>query len=154
MHAFKLRMMGVNLEELLALSTICIWKSALCLFLKQIYVSESRDTCSPIFLDSVVYWHFDLDIFFLHCPQEQDCLFCPFPHLYVKRGTFLSLWGLCFIFFWIKKLLLLWVNFSLMLGILLVMLRFGESNQESKLLRLLSDRNSVSPGPWPLHLNS
>lgn len=153
MHAFKLRTMGVNLEKLLALSTVCIWKSALCLFLKQIYVSGSRDMCSPIFLDNVVYWHFDLMVF-VHCPQERDCLLCSLPHLYVRGRTFFSLWGLCFIFSCVKNLLLLWVNFSLVLGILLVMLRFRESSQESKLLRLLSDRNSVSPRPWQLHLNS
>lgn len=44
--------------------------------------------CSPIFLDNVAYWHFDLIFFFLHCPQEQDGLLCPFPHLYVRGRTF------------------------------------------------------------------
>lgn len=47
----------------------------------------------------------------------------------------------------LENLLMLWVSFSLVLGILLVVLHFAESSQESKLLRLLSDRNSVSPGP-------
>lgn len=71
-------------------------------------------------------------------------VFSALSHICMLRER---LWGLCFIFFWIKNLLLLWVNFSLTLGILLVMLHFGESNQVSKPLRLLSDRNSVSPVP-------
>lgn len=54
-------------------------------------------TCSPILLG--------LMFFLLRCPQEQGCLLCPFPHLYVWRRseTFFSLWGLCFSLFWLKK---------------------------------------------------
>lgn len=72
----------------------------------------------------------------------------PFPTFVCYGKDFLfSLRIMLYSFSGLENLLMLWVSFSLVLGILLVVLHFAESSQESKLLRLLSDRNSVSPGP-------
>lgn len=151
-HAFQLKMMGVNLEKLSALSSICLF----CAYFWNSFMWVGKGYMLHDISGYVVYWHFDEVSFFLHCPQEWDGLLCPFPHFYVMGRTLFSLWGLYFILFLVNKknLLLPWVNFSLVLGILLVMLHLGESSQESKLLRLPGGRNSICPGPWQLHWNS
>lgn len=47
MHAFQLKMMGVNLEKLSALSTICLF----CAYFWNSFMWVGRDTCSTVFLD-------------------------------------------------------------------------------------------------------
>lgn len=128
-RAFQLKRMGVNVEKLSALSTICLF----CAYFWNSFVWVGRDTCSTIFLNLLCYWHFDEVIFFLHCPLKNGMVFSAISRICM------FLFEDCALFFsWIYKkkyLLVLWVNFSLVLGILLVMLHLGEFNQESKLLR-------------------